>query len=193
MSLVARVEALEYHIADLKRRESNFIRPGVVSSYDPDANAIVANIGTTDAPVLTHPIQVFTHGGKGKSWRPMKVGQQVTLLCPDGDLANAIALPGGFHDQNPAPSSSADEDIEAQRGTARLRTTDAAAFLECGGSSVKVEDGEVTISAGGVVWTLSGAGEATQGGAVTHDGHDIGKTHVNTGVVPGGGDSGPPP
>jgi len=193
MSLTARVEALEYHIADLKRRQSNYVRPGVVISFDPATNSTIANIGDATTPVQTHAIPVFTHAGSGKSWRPLKVGQQITLLCPDGDLANAVALPGGFHDKNPAPSQSAAEDIEAQRGTARLRTTDTAALLECGGSSVMVDDGTVTISAGGVVWTLSGAGEATQGGMVTHDGHDVGKTHVNTGVIPGGGDSGPPP
>ncbi|MGO4872746.1 MAG: phage baseplate assembly protein V [Roseiarcus sp.] len=155
MSLIDRVEALEYHIADLKRRQSNFIRPGVVISYDPTADAIVANIGTADAPVPTHPVQVFTHAGAGKSWRPMKAGQQVTLLCPDGDLANAVALPGGFHDKNPAPSSSATEDIEAQRGTARLRTTDTAAFLECGASSVEVQDGTITLTAATIVLASS--------------------------------------
>ncbi len=193
MSLVARIETLEYHIADLKRRQSNFIRPGVVISFDPAANATVANIGSADAPVPTHPIPVFTHAGSGKSWRPLKVGQQITLLCPDGDLANAVALPGGFHDQNPAPSSSASEDIEAQRGAARLRTTDTAAFLECGGSSVEVQDGTITLSAGGVTAVLSSAGLAVTGGVVKHNGHDIGSDHVHTEVSPGAALSGPPP
>jgi phage baseplate assembly protein gpV len=193
MSLVARIEALEYQIADLKRRQSNYIRPGVVASFAGGPNAIVANIGTLDAPVLTHPIPLFTHGGTGKSWRPMKVGQQVTLLCPDGDLANAVALPGGFHDQNPAPSQSADEDIENQRGQGRLRATDTAQFLEFGSTSVEVEDGKITISAGGVKVVVSGSGVAVTGGEVTHNGHDIGCDHVHTLVTPGGGDSGPPP
>jgi phage baseplate assembly protein V len=151
MSLLARVEALEYHIADLKRSQSNFIRPAVVVSFDPATNTTIADFGTADAPAKTHPVPVFTHAGAGKSWRPLKKGQQITLLCPDGDLSNAIALPGGFHDKNPAPSQSADEDIEAQRGTARLRSTDTAAFLECGGSSVKVEDGAITLTAGKII------------------------------------------
>ena len=193
MSLVRRIEALEYHVAEEKRRQSNYVRPAVVISFDPKTNTTVANIATPDNPVPTHAIPVFTHAGSGKSWRPLKKGQQITLLSPDGDLANAVALPGGFHDKNPAPSQSADEDIENQRGSGRLRATDTAQFVEFGSTSVKVEDGKVTISAGGVTWTLSASGEATQGGKVTHDGHDIGKTHVNTGVVPGGGDSGPPP
>ena len=51
----------------------------------------------------------------------------------------------------PGAVASAAEDIEAQRGTARLRTTDTAASLECGSSSVKVEDGKITLTAAKIV------------------------------------------
>ena len=192
MSLVARIEALEYHNADLKRRQSNYVRNAVVVSFDPVANAIVANIGDATTPVNTHPVPVFTHAGSGKSWRPLKAGQQIILLCPDGDLANVVALPGGFHDKNPAPSQSAAEDIEAQRGAARLRTTDNAAFLECGGSSVEVQDGTITLSAGGVTAVVSSSGFAVTGGTVTHNGHDIGADHRHTEVTSGPALTGPP-
>ena len=79
----------------------------------------------------------------------------MTLLCSDGDIANAFAISGGFHDTNPAPSQSADEDIVAQRGdgdsATRLRTTDAAAFLEAFKSAFKLEDGKATITADEIV------------------------------------------
>ena len=192
MSLVRRIEALEYHIADLKRRQSNYVRPGVVTSFDPTTNSTVANIGDATTPVPTHPIPVFTHAGTGKSWRPLKAGQQITLLCPDGDLANAVALPGGFHDQNPAPSQSAAEDIENQRGNGRVRGTDTAQFVEFGATSVKVEDGKITLAAGGVTVVVSGSGVAITGGEVTHNGHDIGATHRHTEVMSGPELTGPP-
>jgi len=188
-----RVADLEYLVADMKRRESNYVRPGVVVSFDPATNSIVANIGSGDAPVATHPVPVFTHAGSGLSWRPLKAGQQITLLCPDGDLSNAVALPGGFHDKNPAPSQSAAEDIEAQRGQSRLRTTDTAAYLETGSSSVKVEASQITLTAGGVTALLSATGLAITGGKVTHNGHDIGADHVHTLVSIGSDLSGPPP
>lgn len=62
-------------------------------------------------------------------------------------------------------------------------------------------DGTVTIQAGtsivlkvgGVTVTISGEGVAIEGGTITHDGVVIDKTHIHTGVVPGGGLSGPPP
>lgn len=192
MSLTRRVDQLEYFIADLKRSLSNVVRPAVVVSFDPKTNSVVANIGDEQTPVPTHAIPVFTHAGAAKSWRPLKKGQQVTLLSPDGDLANAVALPGGFHDKNPAPSQSDDEDIENQRGQGRLRATDDAQFIEFGGSSVKVDAGKITLAVGGVTLVASGDGVAITGGAVTHNGHNIGSDHKHVDVMSGPALTGPP-
>lgn len=145
MSLARRLDDIEYQLADLKRRQSNFARPGVVKSVNKDGS-VVADVGFT-----THDVPVYSHNGAGKSWTPMKAGQQIVLICPDGDLSNAFAIPGGYHDKNPAPSDNLGEDILAQRNASRFRTTDAAAFLERGGSSVKAEDGVVTIKAAKIV------------------------------------------
>ena len=32
--------------------------------------------------------------GEHSTWTPLSVGEQVLLLCPDGDTANAVALRG---------------------------------------------------------------------------------------------------
>ena len=152
MNLFEVISDLSYQIADMKRRQSNFIRPATAVSFDPAKNTVIADLG---GGVKTHPMPAFNHAGSGKHWHPFKKGQQITLLCPDGDLSNAFVLPGGFHDQNAAPSSSADEDIVAQRGTSRLRTTDSAAFLECGGARIEVKEGVITLHAKKIV--LDGA------------------------------------
>ena len=47
----------------------------------------------------------------------------------------------------------------------------------------------VLASIGGVTVTVSGEGLAVQGGTVTHDGKDIGKTHTHGGVLPGNADT----
>jgi phage baseplate assembly protein gpV len=142
-ALWAAIDDLTYQVAETKRRLSNVVRPAVVHQVI-DAHTIVADFGSADAPAPTHKIPLFTHGGTGKDSRPMVVGQQVTLLCPDGDLANAFALPGGYHDQNPSPSTSLDEDIVAQRGQARVRITNSEARLEFGGVYLSVSgDGVV--------------------------------------------------
>jgi phage baseplate assembly protein gpV len=123
-TILERLDALEYLAANLKTRIAAMVRTGVVKSFDPATNAAIVNLGDDDSSFLTHPVPVFTHAGTGADWRPLKAGQQVTLLSSDGDLANAVAIPGGFHDRNPAPSSSASEDLTLARGTVRARATD---------------------------------------------------------------------
>ncbi|WP_024896819.1 phage baseplate assembly protein [Brucella rhizosphaerae] len=78
----------------------------------------------------------------------------------------------------------------------------AAALYNMFGDSIVIDaDGNINIKAGvsvvftigGVKVTISAAGVAFEGGTITHDGVVIDKTHIHTGVVPGGGTSGPPP
>ncbi len=121
------MDALLYLITELTRRLSNTVITGTVKSFD--KGKVVADIGFE-----THEIDVGFHGGEGADWAPYKKGQQITLLCPGGDLANAVIIASGFHDDNPAPSDSADEDLRARRGekgkAKQLRTTKDGAFLE---------------------------------------------------------------
>lgn len=109
--IIERLDELLYEHAEMKRKLACVIRTGVVKSFKPDDNTAVVDIGFD-----THDVPVFNHGGTGKHWHPLKAGQQVTLLSSDGDIANAVIIPGGFHDANRQPSRSADEDLVAQRG-----------------------------------------------------------------------------
>ncbi|MBY6244141.1 hypothetical protein [Methylosinus sp. Sm6] len=147
------LEELSYQIAELRRMISNLVRPGVVKSYDGAKHQAVLDLGFE-----THPIDVGAHGGTGADFAPLKAGQQIMALCPEGDIGNAMVIAGGFHDGNKAPSQAADEDIRAQRGSGdkavRLRTTDHAAILEAEDASVTVEGGKVTITADRII--LSG-------------------------------------
>ncbi len=142
------LDDVRYELAETKRKMANIVRSGTVKSFDAKTNTVVADVGFE-----THDVPYFNHGGTGAHWHPPKKGQQVTLLCSDGDIANAVCLPGGFHDKNAAPSQSADEDIVAERGAgkARLRTTDQAALLEAFQSAFKLEDGKATITAQTIV------------------------------------------
>ena len=147
--ILQRLDQLEYFAADQKRRQAAMIRTGVVKSLG-DGGAIVVELGDDENPFPTHGVPVNTHAGAGADWRPFKAGQQVTLISADGDLANAVAIPGGYHDKNPAPSS-ADEDVLAARGKVRLRTTakSASAIASDKGSLVVHQDGWVTSTVSG--------------------------------------------
>lgn len=153
-------EELSYQVAELRRMMSNLVRPGVVKSYDGRTHSAVLDLGFE-----THAIDVGAHGGTGADFAPLKKGQQIMALCPEGDIGNAMVVPGGFHDDNKAPSQSADEDIRAQRGSGdkavRLRTTDTAAFLEAAGAVIKIEKGKITLTADEIIL----AGTVRLGGA----------------------------
>ncbi len=139
------IDNLSFQVAELHRKIAALIQPGTVVSFDPVKGSVI------DVGYQTHKVPQGTHAGLGSDWKPLKVGQQVTLLCPSGEVSNAFVIPGGYHDKNPAPSSSSSEDIRAQRGSAsspvRLRTTDSAAFLEALGNAVQIDKNTVTVTA----------------------------------------------
>ncbi len=143
------IDDLSFQIAELHRKIAGVVQVGTVKSFDAQKGAVL------DVGYETHNVPVAWHSGSGADWAPLKVGQQVTMLCPSGDPANGFVLPGGFHDQNPAPSTDAGTDIRAQRGSAqqpnRLRTTDNGAYLEALGNAIAVENGKVTITADKVI------------------------------------------
>jgi phage gp45-like len=74
-------------------------------------------------------------------------------------------------------------------------------FYDANGSKITMIKGSTTIEhasqivlkVGGCTLTISASGFAFTGGTITHDGHLIDKTHVHTGVTPGGGLSSIPP
>lgn len=169
-----RLDELLYEHAEVKRKLDNVVRTGTVKSFDPKTNTIVADVG-----LETHDIPYFNHGGEGSNWHPPKPGQQVTLLSQSGDLTNAVAIPGGFHDKNPQPSQTKDEDIVAQRGKgkSRLRTTDEAAVLEAFKSVLKLEDGKATLTADKIVLA----------GTVYLGGEDANKEAAMKGTIDTGG------
>lgn len=178
----ATIDDLYFQIAELNRRLAMMIVPGTIKSYDPKADTAQVNyaLDKDGKDVTTHDVPNGGHAGTAKSWRPLKPGQQVTLFSPSGDLANAFLMPGGFHDQNKAPSQSADEDILGVRGEGdkaiQARLTDALAALENGAKKTAVR-------AGDGVAELENSGEksavrAKKNGVVTAEVTDVTKFKI---------------
>ncbi|TGV31253.1 phage baseplate assembly protein V, partial [Mesorhizobium sp. M8A.F.Ca.ET.142.01.1.1] len=113
--------------------------------------------------------------GNVRVWCPPSIGEQVQLLCVDGDLANAVAVPGMFSDAFPAPSSNPNLLlIQFTDGATLGYDSDAhalAANLPTGGTVSIVADGGVSI-----------AGPVTIQGDVTV----TGKAEVSEDVIGGG-------
>lgn len=115
LSLRPPVDDIQPDLADL-------IRIGTVLSVDLAAARMVVRYGDPDDedPAATPPIRWLAgRAGLTRIWSPPSVGEQVLLLAPDGQFANAVALTGIVQDAFPPVGSTTAELIEFADG-ARL-------------------------------------------------------------------------
>lgn len=89
-------------LADLQKRIDNLLRLGTV--HEVKGNLCRVKSGN----ILTDWRPYFTRraGTAKTSWRPTP-GEQVMLLSPSGDLANAYILPALYSDEHPEPDDHA--------------------------------------------------------------------------------------
>lgn len=177
----------------LPQKVSNMMRDGVVTEVDHAAALCRVRSGDMQTDFIPW---MTPAAGKVRVWLPPSVGEQVQLLCVDGDLANAVALPGLFSATFPAPSSNpdlmliqfADGATVAYDSTAHAL----AANLPTGGTVSIVADGGVRVTGPVTIdgdLTITGKAEASEdviGGGVSL------KQHKHGEVQPGSGTSGPP-
>ena len=79
------------HDDDLPDRLGDLARYGSIASVDLAAGRVTVAIGDVE----TQPIRWATGGSGGtRIWTRPKVGEQVMVLSPEGDIAGAIALRG---------------------------------------------------------------------------------------------------
>lgn len=87
---------------ELKRLLLNLLRKGEVIAVDHGAGK--ARVQTGELTTAWIPWFAFT-AGETRDWLPPTIGEQVMLLCPGGDPADAVILAGFFSDDHPAPSN----------------------------------------------------------------------------------------
>lgn len=150
--------------ADVDRRLANFMRIARIVAVDPgSARARVTFGGDTESAWL--PFTTARAGG-ARVWSPPVVGEQVVVMAPGGDTAQAVIAGSLPSDQFPAPSSDG--------ATYQIDLP--------GGVSISVAGGAVNITApGGVIVN----------GDVVADGVSL-KTHKHSGVNRGGSETGEP-
>lgn len=177
----------------LPQKVSNLMRDGVVT----EVNHAAARCRVQSGEMQTDFIPWLTlAAGNVRVWCPPSIGEQVQLLCVDGDLANAVAVPGMFSDAFPAPSSNPDLVLIQFPDSATVAydsdTHALAANLPAGGTVSIVADGGVSItgpvSITGDV-TVTGKAEVSEdviGGGISL------KQHSHSAVQSGSGTSGPP-
>lgn len=89
-------------IADPEHLTGELIQLGTVASVDHGAATCTVEIGD----LITGNLPWFaSRAGGVKVWSPPSIGEQCAVLCPEGDLANGLVLPGIWSNANPAPSN----------------------------------------------------------------------------------------
>ncbi|HEL3751710.1 TPA: phage baseplate assembly protein V [Stenotrophomonas maltophilia] len=190
---------------DLARLISNLIRTGTVVSVHNDAG--LCRVASGD--LTTNWIPWLTlRAGTTVTWSAPTPGEQVVLLSPEGETANAIALCGLYSKKVPAPAANGAVSLLRFADGALLRydadTHALEALLPSGGTFTVTADGGTTINGPLTVngeTTLNGntavVGDTSIAGMATADVDVVGagislKGHNHPGVQRGNGLTDPP-
>lgn len=170
------IDDLRRRVSELERRIRSQSRTGVVEEVDAANGLARVRLLDGDAPFVTGWIPwEEPAAGANKTHNPPSVGQQVKLYSESGDLYDASIQGSLNSDANGRPSGAGDEYVLLQVGQASIRAT--------GGGSA------IVFSVGGYSLTLSAAGAVNTGGALSHNGKNIGDTHTHGKVVAGPADT----
>jgi phage baseplate assembly protein V len=104
---------------DIPADLSTLIRLGTIVSVTLDPPRCVVRYGDpdTDEDCETPPIRwVAGRAGKTRNWSPASEDEEVVLLCPDGQIGNAIAILGLNNDNAPPPGNTLAEVVEYEDG-----------------------------------------------------------------------------
>lgn len=145
---------MSFELAEIERLLANLIRVGVIHQLD-EANARVkvrtGGLTTDWLPWLTH------RAGATRTWSAPRAGEQVLVLAPYGDPAQAVALPAIYQDDYPAPATTKDVErtvmpdgttVEHNSATNTLTVTvagDAKVIINCKQATINA-DTSVTLN-----------------------------------------------
>lgn len=171
---------LANQIADMKRQARNRKRTGKVAEVDHKKGLARVEISKPDGQAFLSPWLPWKEVASGgiKSHIPPTVGEQVDLVSESGDLTDAVIDMSTPSNDNPRPHDGPEAVIV--KGNSRL---------QIGEDVISVSSSKITLTADKL--QLHGDVEI-EGGSLTHNGTNIGSTHVHSGVERGGADTNGP-
>ncbi|BFM16269.1 phage baseplate assembly protein V [Maricurvus nonylphenolicus] len=97
---------MNYSLAELHRLLENIVRMGTVFAVDTTAAKVrVKDSQGWESNWINWGVK---RAGDDRDWEPYSEGEQVVVLCPNGDTAQAIVLCSLNSNDHPAPSNDAD-------------------------------------------------------------------------------------
>ncbi|RRJ96850.1 phage baseplate assembly protein V [Opitutaceae bacterium TAV4] len=169
-------------ITELERRQANMLRIGTVEQLTAKPPRVRVRIG----PLLTTWLRWLTYrAGNVRTWSAPTVGEQILVLAPTGDLAQAVVLPALNQDDYPAPGDNPAETVAVFPGGLRVRTlADGSAVIDA--TALTLKAGQVTIDA-----PVATTSTITSAGDHVADGISL-KQHTHGGVDRGSSQTDPP-
>ncbi len=134
-------------LAELERRLANIVKIGVIQETNHADKKLRVAMGETQTAWLPWPAEI---GNNFIRWRPLRVGQQVVLVAPSGELNQAVIVGqlygGGF--EAPADDETLDL-IQFDDGT-KLQYDSSAHCLtaEVGGCEVTMDQSSIQLKSG---------------------------------------------
>lgn len=124
---------------DIPGKIGDMIRLGRIASIDLASGLAVVHCGDIESP----PCPWTELAGAFRTWCPPSEGEQVLLVCPEGDIAGGVILRGLFSGSFPAPASDADPQLHGPDGLIVKLTGDGIEITAPG--NVRI-DGDLTVT-----------------------------------------------
>ncbi|AXF38221.1 putative baseplate assembly protein [Ralstonia phage phiRSP] len=96
-----------YALSEVERIQANLVRYGVVTELDAANARVKCSTGGLDTDWLPW---CAGRAGATSKWSAPRPGEQVVVISPYGDPAQAFVLPGFYQDDHPAPANSQDKE-----------------------------------------------------------------------------------
>jgi phage baseplate assembly protein gpV len=122
----------------LKSAFSRMVKEGAVEEISAEEGyRIKLGEGEDGQPYLSGWVP---HPEDGKQSTPLKKGQRVALLCPGGDIRQALIIRSGYSDEHPSPNQDMEANVFSDAGYTQT--------IKAGGMTVNAS-GQIEITAAG--------------------------------------------
>lgn len=167
-------------VAEIKRQARNRKRTGKVAVVDHKKGLARVEISRTDGKPFLSPWVPWKEVASGsiKSHIPPTIGEQVDLVSESGDLTDAVIDMSTPSNENPRPHDGPEAVIT--KGESRFVIGDNTVAIEAPLISLSARETKI---AGNLV---------VEGDSITHNGTNIGDSHVHGGVERGGSNTSTP-
>lgn len=188
-AMPAKSPSTDFNAADIERALNMLVGMGTLYEIDYESTPPRARV-QFGAELITGFLPLPEEIGHNfRRWRPCRVGTQVLFACPSGDSRQGVIVALFNTEPLPQPETDKATDLILFDDGTEVRKDGEQLLVD---SAVPVTIRAETITLDGTV-ICTGGDFLKQGGAMNHDGSDVGKTHIHLIIVPMAGAPVTPP